>query len=100
VRDESGYTPLLDAARSGKIAAVRLLLRSGGVDVNASTPGLRSTALMRAAAEGHLSVVVELLKCKGIQTNLKDSNGNTALALARQHQHTDIVDALLAAGAV
>ena len=44
------------AARSGSVPAVRLLL-ARGVDVNAAEKVQKTTALMWAAAEGHVDVV-------------------------------------------
>lgn len=48
----SGYTPLLYAARAGRVAAVRLLLDKGA-RVDAATRSGGSTSLMRAAHCGH-----------------------------------------------
>jgi len=56
-----GETPLMAAARSGNVPAVRLLLEQK-VDVNAAEKEQQTTALMRAAAEGHVDVVDVLLK--------------------------------------
>jgi ankyrin repeat protein len=56
-----GEAPLLAAARAGSVPAVRLLL-ARGVDVNAAETYQKTTALMWAAAEGHLDVVDVLLE--------------------------------------
>jgi ankyrin repeat protein len=56
-----GETPLLAAARAGSVAAVRLLL-ARSVDVNAAEKFQKTTALMWAAAEGHLDVVDVLIE--------------------------------------
>ena len=51
-----GETPLLAASRSGSVPTVRLLL-TRGVDVNAAEKFQNTTAVMWAAAEGHVDVV-------------------------------------------
>ncbi len=56
-----GETPLLAAARSGSVPTVRLLL-ARGVDVNAAETFQKTTALMWAAAEGHIEVVDVLIE--------------------------------------
>ena len=56
-----GETPLMAAARSGSVPAVRLLL-ARGVDVNAAETFQKTTALMWAAAEGHIDVVDVLIE--------------------------------------
>jgi ankyrin repeat protein len=56
-----GETPLLAAARAGSLPAARLLL-ARGVDVNAAETFQKTTALMWAAAEGHIDVVDLLLE--------------------------------------
>ena len=57
------------AANSGSVAAVRALL-ARGANVNATDKFQSATALMWAAAEGHLGVVDVLLKA-GADPNLK-----------------------------
>jgi uncharacterized protein len=64
-----GETPLLAAARSGSVPAVRLLL-ARGIDVNAAEKFQQTTALMWAAAEGHIDVVDLLLEA-GADPNLQ-----------------------------
>jgi ankyrin repeat protein len=56
-----GETPLMAASRSGSLPAVRLLIE-GGADVNAADTFQDQTALMWAAAEGHVEVVDALLR--------------------------------------
>jgi uncharacterized protein len=51
-----GETPLMAASRTGRVDAVKLLLSHGSF-VNAADPYQEETALMWAAAEGHLEVV-------------------------------------------
>jgi ankyrin repeat protein len=64
-----GETPLLAAARAGSVPAARLLL-ARGIDVNAAEKFQQTTALMWAAAEGHIDVVDLLLEA-GADPNLQ-----------------------------
>ena len=56
-----GETPLMAASRSGSVAAVRALL-ARGAKVNDTDKFQNSTALMWAAAEGHVDVAGVLLE--------------------------------------
>ena len=69
VAAREGETPLMAASRAGNVAAVQLLIDSE-VDVNAVESLQEQSALMWAAAEGHLDVVDALLD-KGANANLK-----------------------------
>jgi ankyrin repeat protein len=88
--------PMASAAAQGNIDRVRMLLDRGaspdswGID-------FVSTALVSAANQGHADIV-ELLLSKGADSSLRDSEGRSALQLARQHGHEDVVALLLKAG--
>jgi ankyrin repeat protein len=70
---------LIDAARYGKIEAVKQHL-AAGADVNAK--GMTGwTALHQAAMFGHKKIV-ELLIAKGADVNAKNNGGKTPLDLA------------------
>jgi ankyrin repeat protein len=106
-----GETPLMAAARTGRVDAVKLLLSHGSF-VNASDPYQEETALMWASAEGHLEVVNTLLAA-GADPNLKahvstiterkdadhPSGGFTALMFAVRNGHNDVAEALIKGGA-
>jgi len=55
----------------------------------------RSRMLILAARDGNIDFVEELLEFPGIDVNIQDHNGNTALMLASRNGHTDIVNTLL-----
>ena len=55
----------------------------------------RSRMLILAARDGNIDFVEELLEFPGINVNIQDHNGNTALMLASKNGHTDVVNTLL-----
>jgi len=106
-----GETPLMAASRSGSVPAVRLLL-TRGVDVNHAESFQQTTALMWAAAEGHIDVVDVLIEAgadanrQGHITTLTDRNnadhptgGFTALMFAARAGNDALVRRLVAKGA-
>jgi serine/threonine-protein phosphatase 6 regulatory ankyrin repeat subunit B len=79
-----GLTPLLLAAREGRVEAARVLIE-GGADVNVVDPD-RHTALILALINGHFDVA-GLLIDSGADVNMEDKVGRTAL-LAAVDAHT------------
>ena len=94
--DYAGRTALSHAAGSGNVSVVDSLLKLS-VDINSKdTTGL--TPLSRAAREGCLAVVQVLLMNAELDTSIADSEGQTALMLARKYGHHEV--ASLLAGSV
>ena len=86
-----GRTPLMFAATFDDPRTVELLLANGAkVNVRERTEGF--TALMFAAAEGHIDVVRLLLNHDADRT-LKDVDGDTAADFAGKNGHTEVVKA-------
>jgi len=99
-KDHGGQTPLFLAARRGYPAVVHTLLERGAnVNADCDCDGVFSarnwTALQIAAKHGR-SEVVEALLAKGADPNQKNSEGSTALHMAKDLRTTQ---ALLAKGA-
>jgi ankyrin repeat protein len=89
-------TPLYRPAIKGLNEAIRILIDAGAQqfpDINGITP------LHKASFNGYTTVVHTLVAAFPDSIELKDSFGNTPLALALDRHHTDVVIALQAAGA-
>lgn len=102
--DESGKAAIIYAASKGLGAIVRALAKAG-VDLNRRYDhGL--TALMWAAGYADdagiedIKDVVGFLLEKGVALNDMDDRGKSALAIARELHHAEIVEMLLARGAI
>lgn len=116
-----GETPLMTASRAGSAAGVRLLI-AAGANVNVSESSRKQTALMWAAAQGHVEVVQELVKAGADleartmvrprlmyadETNggafdvgvVEQLGGFSPLLFAARNGHVDVARVLLDAGA-
>lgn len=89
--DHDGWTPLIYAAFEGHIELVERFLALGA-NVNALAPN-GSNAIMFAARNGHMPVVLRLLQTP-IDLEQKNDRGFTAETWALSNKNTDIVDAI------
>ncbi len=92
-----GVTPLLQAARTGDMPIMEALLKAGANSKLTHADG--ETPLMAAARTGRVDAV-RLLLARGADVNGVDGNQEqTALMWAAAEGHTEVVSALLEAGA-
>jgi beta-lactamase regulating signal transducer with metallopeptidase domain len=92
----SASSPLIGAAREGRLDAVRLLLERGA-DPNLLAP-FDESALIHAAAEGHVDIV-SLLLDRGASIDHPAKWGDNALHRASANGHLEVVKRLVARGA-
>ncbi len=87
----------ITAAAVGKLSVMSLIQ----LGVNANERGLNGeTLLMAAIIQKDMESFDVLLVDKGLQINLADKNGNTALHLAAERGELEFVQKLMARGAV
>lgn len=94
VDDNNGHTSLHFAAWLGNTDVGKLLLNVPGIDVNAQ---LDWTPLHFAASNGHTEFVKLLLECDVpplVDTALVANDGRTAIDVARENGHDDVVEVL------
>lgn len=91
-RDAMGRTALMFASTGDNTETVELLLEKGS-DVNAVDAGEGFTALMHAAAEGHVDVVKVLLKYNA-DPDMRDVDGDSARDFATQNRHVAVAQLL------
>jgi hypothetical protein len=86
--DESGATPLMNAAESGQVEAVQKLIAKK-VDINRKHRDTGTTALMLAAGRGH-GEVVDALLAAGAAVDVRDNDERTAYTHAFQNNKFDV----------
>ena len=96
-KNDGGRSPLHLASRSGTLTTVKMLVEAGA-DVRAvNYQG--STCLFFAAYCGHTDIVRYLVGLPEVDLNHQISKNHTALHLAVQEKHADMVQVLIDAGA-
>ncbi|XP_012546881.3 ankyrin repeat domain-containing protein 39 [Bombyx mori] len=90
--DNSGYTALHYAARSGHLDICKILLQNGA-NINAVTHG-KVTSLHKAVAAGEVFVVKYLIQ-SGAKIDLQDNDGQTVLHKAVENNKLDLIPILL-----
>jgi ankyrin repeat protein len=93
-RDYSALTPLMVAARAGRVEIVICILEAHHKSLNQKDRFGR-TAFLLAAKQGHVSVLSALFNSNAALTDV-DQQGRSALMLAVREGHVDCVDWLLA----
>ncbi|KAF3649804.1 E3 ubiquitin-protein ligase XBAT32 [Capsicum annuum] len=85
---------LVSAARDGDIQEAKALLDYNPRLVRYSTFGVRNSPLHYSAAQGHHEIVTLLLE-SGVDINLRNYRGQTALMQACQYGHWEVVQTLI-----
>ncbi|KAH0906705.1 hypothetical protein HID58_038532 [Brassica napus] len=89
---------LVSAARDGDLQEAKALLDYNPRLARYSTFGVRNSPLHYSAAQGHHEIV-SLLVESGVDINLRNYRGQTALMQACQHGHWEVVLTLILFGA-
>lgn len=95
VRDGSGATPLMAAARQNRLEVARRLIEAGA-NVDAQDDAGQNAYLI-VAAEGYLEFL-QLLIQNGVDLSITDNEGGTGLIHAADAGRVDIIRVLLDAG--
>lgn len=85
---------LVSAARDGDLQEAKALLECNPRLARYSTFGVRNSPLHYSAAQGHHEIVTLLLE-SGVDINLRNYRGQTALMQACQHGHWEVVLTLI-----
>ena len=96
-KNDEGYSPLHMASCLGALTTVKMLVEAGA-DVRA-TDAVRATCLILAGCFGHTDIVRYLVGLPEVDLNHQDSNNCTALHVAVESKHADVVQVLIDAGA-
>ena len=95
-RKKTGNFPLQNASQNGHVEVVQELLYHGA-NLNQVNLNTGAFPLLVAAMNNHVAVV-ELLLARGANWNKVTHHGHTALDVAKQERHQEVVDLLIAAG--
>jgi len=88
--DKAGWTPLMTAAHTGYLEAMKEMLAHGALPDFGNPVDKKQTALMLAAAQGHLPAVM-ILVLAGADLDRADGDGYTALNYASSNRQKEVV---------
>ena len=88
--NDDGLTPLMLAAKSGKEAAIAILIEKADANYEMVEPNFGRTPLEMACAKGNARVVQLLLKKGAVWKAHQDKLGNDALKIAKDYGHTQV----------
>ncbi len=88
--NEEGLTPLHQAAYSGNIEVVELLIGQG-VEINAHAKRSAWTPIFFASLRGHRNIAARLIEA-GARIDIKDMRGRSAFHIAALRGHANLVD--------
>jgi ankyrin repeat protein len=88
----SGCTPLIIASQNGNTETVALLLGAPGIQINQHS-NQDATPLFFASINGHIDIVRLLLQQPNIDVH-KNPDGDSAIGMAYDKGHTEIVELL------
>jgi len=88
--DKHGWTPLMTSAQLGDVEGIKELLANGAFADFANPVDKKQTALMLAAAQGHLSAII-LLVLGGADLDRPDAHGLTSLNYAFSQRQEAVV---------
>ncbi len=96
-----GNSALMYASRSGYLKAVKSLLKAGA---NANAHDNRGSTVLHYAADCRANPIiceeiVQIILAEGVEVDVQDDDGDTALTVAAIRNHTSIETLLLYAGA-
>ncbi|MDR3192810.1 MAG: ankyrin repeat domain-containing protein, partial [Treponema sp.] len=98
IKNASGTTPLHEAARSGNIKTMEILIASGA-EIDAQDAKGNSILHIAVPPESHLAAI-KLLLSQGANPSLRDEHGESPLHIAiTLNRDAEIVQALLGGGA-
>ena len=96
---EERLRPLPAACHNGHGDVVDILLESGMCDINLRSGWRKTTPLMEATTSGNTTIVRQLLASPGLDLEVEDEEGRTALSIAVCQDYFQITDLLLDCGA-
>nr|KAJ3421013.1 Ankyrin repeat domain-containing protein 16 [Polyrhizophydium stewartii] len=96
--DAKGITPLIAACFARNVALVDLLLELPDIHVEAlsgTSWSMGWTALLAACCSGSVPIVRRLLQCDRVRVDSRDKRGRSAMQIALEEQHVDVIWLLL-----